>query len=674
MATAALPTPSFQRRSRDITRTVRRVGVGRLVGTAVLLLLALLFARYSWTLPLGVDAERALYDVRMLITAPRVVEDDRIVMVVYTDQTLEQTGRISPLDRKLLANALTNIDAMGAKGIAIDMLIDQAQPEDQILIDAFRHMKTPVKLGFAANATNGAYVQPWQEAFMRHFMASLKPGNVVPASVRIEADSDGVMRSWPSRPAGLPPLLSNALVPQAKDFADYSGSLLYRKPKYKDRSVFAKLSIELFANPIAANFLKDKISGRYILIGGDISDIDQFDTPATRISEKGTSGTTPGLEIHANMLAQLLDHRLPRSIPGWSLWIAAIIVVAGATMAAMAELPALRAALVIVVSLVILVALPLLLQRSGFDTQHLPMFGWIGGWTLAFIAAGSSARALGSEQKRFAQSALGKYLPPDIATEILRDPDRLSLHGEKREIIVVFTDLEGFTHLSHQIEPEQVASMLNAYLDIMSDVVLAHGGTLDKFVGDAVIAFWGAPIARPDDADRAVRAAIAMYKAGEDFRAQERPGIPPVGRTRVGVHRGEAVVGNFGGEGRIQYTALGDSMNTASRLESANKQLKTALLVSREVVDRAAIACFRPMGRISVRGRAMPLEIYEPVPDLPQSEIDLLAELLRRFDERDRSALSALQIFAAERPADAALANLVNRVEKAGPGGCFALD
>jgi adenylate cyclase len=482
------------------------------------------------------------------------------------------------------------------------------------------------------------------------------------------------MRSWPTRPAGLPPLLSNALVPQATAFADYSGSLLYRKPKFKDRSVFAKLSIELFSNPVTANFLKDKIRGRYILIGGDISDIDQFDTPATRISEKGSSGTTPGLEIHANMLAQLLDHRLPRSIPGWSMWIAAIVVVAGATLAAMAELAAWRAALVIAASLMILIALPLLLQRGGYDTQHLPMFGWIGGWTLAFIAAGSTARALGSEQKRFAQSALGKYLPPDIATAILRDPDRLSLHGEKREIIVVFTDLEGFTHLSHQIEPEQVATLLNAYLDILSDVVLAHGGTLDKFVGDAVIAFWGAPIARPDDADRAVKAAIAMFRAGEAFRAQVRPGIPPVGRTRVGVHRGEAVVGNFGGEGRIQYTALGDSMNTASRLESANKVLHTALLVSREVVDRATLACFRPMGRITVRGRATPLEIFEPAPDLPQSEIDTLAQLLRRFDDGDRAALSALQIFAAERPTDVALANLVQRIEKAGGGGCFALD
>jgi adenylate cyclase len=669
MASAALPL-SASRRTGGIARTVKRVGAWRLVATAGFLIAAFLFARLSWSLPLAVDAERALYDVRMLMSAPAVAQDGRIVMVAFTDETLEHTGKRSPLDRVLLAKALRTLDGLGAKAIGIDILIDEAQPDDRQLIDAFRSMSTPVSLAFAASASNAGSVQPWQEAFMRRFQASLAPGNIRPASIRIEADPDGVMRSWPTRPPMLPPLVVNALVPEAHDFAAYRGSLLYRLPRATDRPVFAALPIDLFADAAAAQALRKQIEGRYVLIGGDISDIDQFDTPATRM----TGETTPGLEIHAHMLAQLLDHRIPRAIPGWVLWLAAALVAAGAALVAFLELPALRAALVMALSLAVLVALPPLLQRGGWDTQGLPMFGWIGGWTLAFLAAGSTARALGSEQKRFAQSALGKYLPPDIANQILREPERLSLHGEKREIIVVFTDLEGFTGLSHQIAPEEVASLLNAYLDMLSDIVLSHGGTLDKFVGDAVIAFWGAPIARPDDADRAVRAAIAMYQAGEHFRAAERPGIPPVGRTRVGVHRGEAVVGNFGGEGRIQYTALGDSMNTASRLEAANKVLETSLLASREVVDTSTLDCFRPMGRVSVRGRAAALEIFEPMADPDHEAIETLAILLQRFDGGDRSALGPLTDYVANRPGDAALANLLHRVEQAGPGGCFALD
>jgi len=287
----------------------------------------------------------------------------------------------------------------------------------------------------------------------------------------------------------------------------------------------------------------------------------------------------------------LLDDRRPHTIPPILLWIGAGLVVLFAAAAGFAELPPLRSALVIIGTLALLVVLPFVLQRANIDTHPLPMFGWLGGWVTAFFASNTAARQLGSEQKRFAQSALGKYLPPDVANQILRDPDQLALHGEKREIIALFTDLEGFTQLSHQIEPEQVAMLLNRYLDVMSDIVLEHGGTLDKFVGDAVIAFWGAPIARPDDADRAVKAAIAMYRAGEEFRREPPPGIPPIGRTRVGVHRGEAIVGNFGGEGRIQYTALGDSMNAASRLENANKKLETALLISREKYSTPVPAC-----------------------------------------------------------------------------------
>ena len=127
-------------------------------------------------------------------------------------------------------------------------------------------------------------------------------------------------------------------------------------------------------------------------------------------------------------------------------------------------------------------------------------------------------------------------------------------------IYVLFSDLEGFTKMSHAIPPEMVAKLLNRYLELLSQVVLDHGGVIDKYVGDAVVAFWGAPIARPDDAERAAKAGHAMWQAGEDFRkevADMDPDLPKIGKTRVGLHFGEAVVGNFGGDSRIQYTALG---------------------------------------------------------------------------------------------------------------------
>ena len=239
---------------------------------------------------------------------------------------------------------------------------------------------------------------------------------------------------------------------------------------------------------------------------------------------------------------------------------------------------------------------------------------------------------------------------------------------------MVFSDLEGFTKLSHAIEPEMVAFLLNRYLDMLSEVVLSHGGTIDKFVGDAVVAFWGAPISRPDDGQRCVLAAIAMNKAGEDFRKNVPEGVPPIGITRVGVHFGEAIVGNFGGEGRIQYTALGDSMNTAARLESANKQTKTGVLVSGAAALRSGLDFFRPLGRVVLRGRASAIDIYEPVPDMPADERKAFSELAQRAISGDSAAIAEVAAQAERNTEDKAVANFAFRLAHKEVGGHYVLD
>ncbi|RYY40981.1 MAG: CHASE2 domain-containing protein, partial [Sphingomonadales bacterium] len=254
----------------------------RLVSSAAFLILAVIFARFGWSIPLAGDAERMLYDVRAFLTSPRVDQDPRITMVVYTDETLAATGKRSPLDRAMLAKALATLDDMGAKAIGIDILIDQAQPEDPKLIESFRRMRTPTYLAFASNATNANYIRTWQEDFIRQFVAQLKPGNVHPTSIRIEPDPDGVTRNWPVQPRSLPPLMANSLAPGHDAFRDYTAGIRFRLPLHADRPVFNSLPIDLFAVPGMAKVLRSQIQGRYVLIGGDISDIDQFEVPSTR--------------------------------------------------------------------------------------------------------------------------------------------------------------------------------------------------------------------------------------------------------------------------------------------------------------------------------------------------------------------------------------------------------
>ena len=164
-----------------------------------------------------------------------------------------------------------------------------------------------------------------------------------------------------------------------------------------------------------------------------------------------------------------------------------------------------------------------------------------------------------------------------------------------------------------------------------------------------------------------------MYAAGQEFARTAGDDVPPIGRTRVGLHYGAAVVGNFGGEGRIQYTALGDGMNTAARLESANKALKTTALVSSEAKRQTSLDVFRPMGRVVLSGRATPVEVWEPAPDMDPELRGRLNALWTRYDGGDRSALVQLEEIAAGLKGDAALLEFVYRIREAGPGGHFVL-
>lgn len=652
---------------RPVRRALRQIGWARLAGTAVFLGLALLLARYSWHLPLASDAERALYDIRFERSAPRVAQDDRIVLITYDDQTLQELQKRSPLDRRVLAEALATLDSMKPKAIGIDILFDQPQAEDPQLLATFKAMKTPTLLAYATPVENQDQIEYEQHQFLRAFLGQARTDRVRPASIKLETDfEDDVIRRWPERQGNLPPELANAMTRVHPEFARYSGSIDFVLPAEADRPVFTSFAIHTL--PLIADSIGGLIRGRYVLIGGNIKDQDDYETPMSR----QTGRWTKGVEVHAHMLAQQLDGRMRPQLPPFVLWAIAVAMVLAGGVTSLLDWRGWRLALVLAAQLAIIAVSPFLLQDWGLDTYGVPAFGWGLGWAFAFAAVGTAARAVGSEQRRFAQATLGKYLPADVASEILKDPERLTLRGEKRQIYALFSDLEGFTKLSHATTPEQLSSLLNRYLEMLSEVVLRHGGTIDKFVGDAVVAFWGAPIARDDDADRAILAAVALYEAGEEFRRAAGPGMPPIGCTRVGLHRGEAVVGNFGGEGRIQYTALGDGMNTASRLESANKYLHSTILVSAEAKAETGLDIFRPLGRVVLSGRATPVEVWEPVPHLPAEERRRLADLWLAFDSGDPEALPALAAIAAGRE-DAALADFVYRLGQAGPGGHFVL-
>lgn len=664
----------------DVRRTLRRIPFLRLATTILLAVLAVIVARFSWDLPLSREAERMFFDVRSSYAAlsSPVAQDDRFLLVPFTPETQRATGKRSPLDRAILARALTALDGMGARAIGIDLLIDQPQPEDPQLIAAMKAMKTPTWLAYASAAHNPDEVQPWQQEHLDTLFAQLKGSQVRPASIRIEADQDNVMRNWPRTDRSLPPFLPLALV-NRPDASAYDGSIRFRSPSDLERQVFLSLPIDLFGGPPeVAAAMAEQVRGRIVMVGGDLPDVDRFATPESRLSDSASDTgryfreTISGLEVHASMVAQLLDGSTPGSTGSAGLWALALLVVLCGAFTAMLDVRTWVLALILVGQVGFFLVTPFWLQKIGVDTRDLPAFGWLGGWLFAFIATEAAVRALSSEQRRFAHAALGKYLPRDIATQILREPEKLSLSGEKREIFALFTDLEGFTKLSHRLPPDEVAPLLNSYLDGMCEIILDHGGTIDKFVGDAIVALWGAPIARPDDGTRIAAALIAMIGLAEEFSSTPGEGAR-LGRTRVGVHYGEALVGNFGGRERFQYTALGDVMNAAARLESANKSLKTVGLVGDEARALMPVDLFRPMGRIILSGRSTPIAVWEPAGEMEAADRDLMTAAWFGFDGGNLSDLDTFRLLTERYPNDAALEFLVYRLSESGPAGHFEL-
>jgi adenylate cyclase len=213
-------------------------------------------------------------------------------------------------------------------------------------------------------------------------------------------------------------------------------------------------------------------------------------------------------------------------------------------------------------------------------------------------------------EKEMIKRAFTRYVAREVVDEILKDPEHLALTGERRQVTVLFCDIRGFTPLSERLTPEQVVSLLNEFYDLMIDTTFKHDGTLDKFLGDAVMAIFGAPIPHPDHAIRAIRTALAM-QAGVTTLAAKRisEGKEPIS-VGIGVSAGEAVAGTVGTEDRMEYTVIGASVNLAARLES-NSKPGQILISGRTYRMVAGQVEARPLGAIRVKGKEQEVEVYE---------------------------------------------------------------
>ncbi|UPY38853.1 adenylate/guanylate cyclase domain-containing protein [Sediminicoccus sp. KRV36] len=228
--------------------------------------------------------------------------------------------------------------------------------------------------------------------------------------------------------------------------------------------------------------------------------------------------------------------------------------------------------------------------------------------TLRHIAERRENQARRLEAER-ARAALARYFSPNLAAQLAGPEPRLDLGGQRREVSAIFTDVAGFTALVETLEPAELAGLLNGYLGGMTDIVFAHGGTVAKVMGDGLLLLFGAPDAQADHAARALACALSLDAFAERFRMGREVAL---GVTRIGLHSGPALVGDFGAGQHFDYTAYGDSINIAARLEAANKVMGTRLLVSAAAAAQVAGFQGRPVGDLLLRGRSEPISVVEP--------------------------------------------------------------
>ena len=406
----------------------------------------------------------------------------------------------------------------------------------------------------------------------------------------------------------------------------------------------------------------EAFAGKWVIVGLTAPGL--MDLKASPVA-----GVYPGVEIHATLLDNLLQGDFLRQVPGWGLWAWALFLAAAVALAVLFS-PNLAATLG---ALVFLTMIHLGLAVFAF---------WASWWAdpvlpgitlaLSFGLAAAYSYATEGRQKQAIRRMFAQYMSETVISHLLEHPEKLQLGGERRRVTLFFSDLAGFTTLSERLAPEAVVALLNDYLSRMTEIILDEEGVVDKFEGDAIMAFWGAPLDQEDQAARACRAALRQQAALKDLnRSFSQGGLPPL-KIRIGLHTGEAIVGNLGSQMRFDYTVIGDTVNLASRLEGLNKFYGTTIMASETTVLECGGAVeFRELDLVAVKGRETPVTVYEvlaPQGEMPPERAALRGSFALGLDlyrrGRFRQAAAAFNAVLEQSPEDGPSQTFLNRCQQ----------
>ena len=381
-------------------------------------------------------------------------------------------------------------------------------------------------------------------------------------------------------------------------------------PYRGERGSFRYVSItDVLHDRITPDELKDKI----VLIGTTAPGLmDLRSTPVDTVY--------PGVEIHANMIAGIIDQNLKEKPPYAMGAELVLLFITGVALSLL--LPLLTP---VKATLLTIVALGASLGGNmaiwHYANLSLPLASGVLMILGLFALDMSYGYFIESRTKRLISNLFGKYVPTELVDEMSKNPEQVvSMDGESREMTILFSDVRGFTTISEGLDPKELSQLMNAFLSPLSAVINKHHGKVDKYMGDCIMAFWGAPKPEPEHARNAILAGIEMQKKLHELQPEfKQRGWPEI-HVGVGINTGKVSVGNMGSEVRVAYTVMGDAVNLASRLEGITKQYGVGVMVGENTKNAVPDFVYRELDQVRVKGKKEPVAIYEPI--CPNGEVD----------------------------------------------------
>ncbi|MCS7227903.1 MAG: adenylate/guanylate cyclase domain-containing protein [Endomicrobia bacterium] len=565
--------------------------------------------------------EHIFYDLRFKTRGPKKLENN-IVIIKIDEESLSALGRW-PWDRKILATTVENLFNAGAKVVALDILFPEPSNKnsDKLLSIALRKGKSVLACHFEnvyENILKDNTIQKILtekliypiELFSRHTKVGF---------ANVEPDDDGTVRSvtlykkykeinYYSFNYIIAKLFLEEMgeklenVPQKIYINYYGPSEFFDKTKGKIVSTFVGYSlVNIYHNIIPSLWLKDKI----VLIGSTATgSYDHYPTPFVK--------TYPGVELHATVIQNLLTKSYCTYILNKEQNLLLIITIATIL------------SFVFYKTSPVLTLIFMFLFSIGYYFFSFFLFDKfykiidVSPYLSIFILLGFASifykLLFEQQEKKIIKTAFSRYINPYVMEELLRDPTgSLSiLGGQKREITVVFTDIRQFTTISEKLPAEEVVNFLNAYFQMMNNIIFKYNGTIDKYIGDCIMCFWNAPLKQHDHPYLAVRCVIEMFNELEKFKQVYKIPFDFTLKIGAGINTGEAVVGNIGSSHLMEYTAVGDTVNIASRLQTLTKEFNSPIIISEYVKSKIGDRIpTTSLGKIKLRGKEQEIEIFK---------------------------------------------------------------